>query len=181
MPQTYYLGNRSLFVTLTAWFGIVLATLACACGLIQQASLASWAPGFGGLLQAHPVPVLGGLLMTYLPWLYGAGLMLSVALLVASCGLLMRMEWARNAFIGLLALAIVANLAGLWLQHEFVQSLVASTLRGGPLPVALADVFGGFVTAARVMGGVVTLMACGLLAWMIRRLMSPVVRQEFGG
>ena len=181
MPQTYYLGNRSLFITVTAWLGIVLATAACACGVIQQASLASWVPSLGELLQAHPVPVLSGLLLQYLPALYGAGLMLSVALLIASCGLLMRMEWARHAFIGLLVLAIAVSLAGLWLQHEFVQSLVASTLRRGPLPVALAEVFGGFVTAARVMAGVVTLTACWVLAWMIRRLMSPVVRQEFGG
>lgn len=181
MPQTYYLGNRSLFITLTAWLGILLATVACACGVIQQASLASWAPGLGSLLQAHPMPVLGSLLLEYLPVLYGGVLMLSVALLVTSCGLLMRMEWARHAFIGLLVLAIVVSLAGLWLQHEFVQSLVASTLRRGPLPVALADVFGGFVTAARLMGGVVTLTACFVLAWMIRRLMSPVVRQEFAG
>ncbi|HSI58182.1 MAG TPA: hypothetical protein VLA16_11540 [Ideonella sp.] len=179
MPQTYYLGNRSLFITLTAWVSIVLATLACACGVIQQASLASWNPGLGGALQSQPLPLVSGLMMAYLPWVIGTGLIVSVALLVAAGGLLMRMEWARRAFIGLLVLAIAANLAGLWLQHEFVQSLVASTLRRTPLPLALAEVFGGFVTAARVMAGLMTLFACALLAWMIRRLMSPVVRQEF--
>lgn len=179
MPQTYYLGNRSLFVSLTAWVSIVLASLACACGVIQQASLASWGPGLGEGLQAQPLPLFTGLMMAYLPWVTGAGLIVSVALLAAAGGLLMRMEWARRAFIGLLVLAIVANLAGLWLQHEFVQSLVASTLRRTPMPVALAEVFGGFVTAARVMGGAMTLLACGALVWMIRRLMSPVVRQEF--
>jgi hypothetical protein len=40
-------------------------------------------------------------------------------------------------------------------------------------------VFGGFVTAARVMAVVVTLGACALLGWIIRRLMSPSIRQEF--
>ena len=34
-------------------------------------------------------------------------------------------------------------------------------------------------TEARVMAVVVTLGACGLLVWIIRRLMSPAVRQEF--
>jgi len=179
MPQTYYLGNRSLFITVTAWVSIMLATLACACGVIQQASLASWGPGLGESLQSQPLPLLTGLMMDYLPWLTGAGLIVSVALLAAAGGLLMRMEWARRVFIGLLGLAIVANLAGLWLQHEFVQSLVASTLRRTPLPLALAEVFGGFVTAARVMAGLMTLVACAVLGWMIRRLMSPVVRQEF--
>jgi hypothetical protein len=155
MPQTYYLGYRSLFVTLTAWAAIVLAAVACAVGAIQQASLA------------------------YLPWVTGAGLILAVALLVAAVGLLMRHEWARRAFIGLVVVAIAANLASLWLQHEFVQSLVDATMRDNRLPIAAVGVFGGFATAAKVLSGVVTLVACGLLAWVIRRLMSPKVRQEF--
>ncbi len=76
-------------------------------------------------------------------------------------------------------LAIVANVCGLWLQQEMLQSLVSSTLQRSPLPPLAADVFGGFVTAARVMAVLVTVGACGLLVWIIRRLMSPAVRQEF--
>jgi hypothetical protein len=179
MPQTYYLGSRSLFVTLTAWAAIVLAAVACAFGAIQQAALASWAPGLDAALQSEPMPWATGLMLSYLPWAIGAGLMISVALLVAAVGLLMRMEWARRVFIGLLVVAIAANLGSLWLQHEFVQSLVDATLRQAPLPSGAVGVFGGFVAAARVLSGVVTLFACGLLGWMIRRLMSPMVRQEF--
>ena len=40
-------------------------------------------------------------------------------------------------------------------------------------------VFGGFVTAARAMGAAMTLVACALLGWIIHRLMSAGVRQEF--
>ena len=39
--------------------------------------------------------------------------------------------------------------------------------------------FGGFVTAARVMAVLMTLFACSLLGWIIRRLMSSSIRQEF--
>lgn len=179
MPQTYYLGYRSLFVTLTAWAAIVLAAVACAFGAIQQASLASWTPVLDAAVQSEPMPLVSGTLLSYLPWVTGAGLILAVALLVAAVGLLMRYEWARRAFIGLVVVAIAANLAGLWLQHEFVQSLVDATMRDTPLPIAAVGVFGGFATAAKVLSGVVTLVACGLLAWVIRRLMSPKVRQEF--
>lgn len=179
MPTTYYLGYRSLFVTLTAWAAIVLAAIACAFGVIQQAALASWVPGLDAAVQAEPVPAASGLMLSYLPWVVGAGMLVSVALLVAAAGLLMRLEWARRAFIGLVIAAIAANLAGLWLQHEFVQSLVDATLRDTALPRAAVGVFGGFVTAAQVLSGVVTLVACALLAWVIRRLMSPKVRQEF--
>lgn len=179
MPTTYYLGYRSLFVTLTAWAAIMLAAVACAFGVLQQASLASWVPGLDAAVQAEPMPSGSDALLGYLPWVTGAGMLLSVALLVAAVGLLMRLEWARRAFIGLVVVAIAANLASLWLQHEFVQSLVDATLPESPLPLPTLGEFGGFATAAKVLSGIVTLVACGLLAWVIRRLMSPKVRQEF--
>ena len=70
------------------------------------------------------------------PFFFGAGL-LAVAIMAG---------W-------LLVLAIASNVAGLWLQQEMLQSLVSNTLSRSPLPPLAADVFGGFVTAARVMAG----------------------------
>ena len=179
MPQTFNVGARSLFVTLTAWVFIVLAALASLSALLQNATLASWLPGLQGIGVSQPLPLLTGLLLGYLPWVVGAGLAMSLATMASAVGLLMRLDWARRSFIGLLVLAIVATLMGLWLQQEVLQSLVQATLTRAPLPPAAADVFGGFVTAARVMAVAVTLAACILLAWIIRRLMSPLVRQEF--
>lgn len=173
MPQTFNVGSRSVFVTTVAWVFILLALLAAASALVRNAAADS-------LLASLPAPRgLAQLLATYLPWVMGAGLALSLGTLAAAIGLLLRMDWARRAFIGLLIVAIVANLAGLWLQHELVQSLVSSTLSRAPMPTQALDVFGGFVTASRVMGALVTLSTCVLLGWIIRRLMSSSVRQEF--
>jgi hypothetical protein len=91
----------------------------------------------------------------------------------------MRQEWARRTFIGLLAVAIIANLAGLWLQHELVRSLVHGTLQATALPPQAAGVFGGLADATQIMAMLVTLVGCALLGWVIRRLMSDAVRQEF--
>jgi hypothetical protein len=176
MPQTFTVGAPSRFVTATAWIFIVIAALGSLSALVQNAAT-------GSLLAVpvarQPLPLVTGLLIGYLPWVMGAALAMSLATLAAAVGLLLRLEWARRVFIGLLVVAIVANLAGLWLQHEVVQALVTATLRRGTLPLEAAGVFGGFVTASQVMGVVVTLSACALLAWIIRRLMSPMVRQEF--
>jgi hypothetical protein len=177
MPQTYNVGARSIFVTITAWVFIALAAMACVSALLQNAALAAWMGPVAGDVQ--PLPLLTGLLMGYLPWVVGAGLAVSIATLAAAIGLLLRLDWARRAFIGLLAFAIVANLLGLWLQQEMLQSVVQSTISRAPLPPAAADLFGGFVTATRAMAVAVTLAACALLGWIIRRLMSPAVRQEF--
>lgn len=172
MPTTIAVGARSLFVTATAWVFILIGMAACFSALVQNAMLAS-------LLPAAPATGVIGLLMDYLPWVVGTGLVMSVATLASAIGLLLRLDWARRTFIVLLAVAIVANLLGLWLQQEMMQSVVSSTLVNTSLPPQALGVFGGFVTAARVMAVVVTLGACALLGWIIRRLMSAGVRQEF--
>ena len=184
MPQTFNVGARSRFVTVTAWVFIVLGVIATASALMQNAAVASLLlgaslPGAAPALPASPRPLVTGLLLGYLPWVVGFGLAMSIATLTSAIGLLLRLDWARRVFIGLLVVAIVFNLLGLWLQHEVVQSVVQSTLTRAPLPPQAADVFGGFVTAARAMALTMTLAACALLGWIIRRLQSPLVRQEF--
>jgi hypothetical protein len=172
MPITIAVGSRSLFVTAIAWLFILLGLAASASALVQNAMLAS-------LLPLPTQAGLAGWLMAKLPWVTGACLALSLAMLASAVGLLLRLDWARRSFIGLLVVAIVANLLGVWLQQELMQAIVDHALASTALPPTAAGVFGGFVTAARVMAVVVTLGACGVLAWIIRRLMSAAVRQEF--
>lgn len=179
MPQTFNVGARSLFVTVTAWVFIVLSALTATSALIQNAAVASLLPAPAAAMPVQALPLLTGLLLGYLPWVVGFALAMSIATLASAVGLLLRLDWARRAFIGLLAVAIVFNLLGLWLQHEVVQSVVQSTLTRAPLPPQAADVLGGLLTATRAMAALVTLGACATLAWIIRRLMSPLVRQEF--
>jgi uncharacterized membrane protein len=179
MPQTYNVGARSLFVTATAWVFIILAALTSVSALVQNAAVASLMPGLQFTPDQSSLPMLTGLLVGYLPWVVGAGLVLSLATLASAIGLLLRLDWARRTFIGLLIVAIFANLLGLWLQQELLQSVVNSTLSGVSIPARALGVFGGFVTAARVMAVLMTLVGCFLLGWIIRRLMSAAVRQEF--
>jgi hypothetical protein len=179
MTQTFNVGSRSLFVTITAWVFIVLALLASASAVVQTAAVSSL-PGQIALSGAPlPQPGLTGWLLAYLPWVVGTGLVVSVATLVAAGGLLLRLEWARRTFIALLLVAIAANLAGLWLQQEVMLSLVDATLQRSALPPQVAGVFGGFVVAARSMAVLVTLIGCGGLGWIAWRLTQPLIRQEF--
>lgn len=175
MPQTYNVGSRSRFVNFIAWIFILLAAFACEWAVIQNATQ-SWAS-----LAMDPAGVRGlaGLLMRHAPWVFSAAVALSLATLVCAIGLLRRIEWARRVFIGLLMVAIGVDLAGLWLQQEFMHLLVDSALRQSALTPPAAELFGGVVTTARVLAGLVTLAASAALAGIIRQLMSPAVRQEF--
>jgi hypothetical protein len=177
MTQTLKVGAQSLFVELTAWVAILLAVLASVSALVQNAEVASALPAWRH--ASDTLLPFTRLLLAYLPWVMGAGVVLSAALLAAAIGLLMRQEWARRTFIVLLGVVIVANLLGLWLQYELVHSLVDGTLRTTVLPPQAAGVFGGLADATRIMATVVTLCGCALLGWVIRRLMSDTVRQEF--
>jgi len=176
MPQTYNVGSRSRFVNFVAWMFILLAAFACEWAVIQNATQSSWSALAGD--QAH-LPWLTGLLLRHVAWVYSAAIALSLAMIVCAAGLLRRIEWARQVFIGLLVIAIGVDLAGLWLQQEFMHLLVDSALRQATLTQPAADLFGGVVTMARVLAGFLTLVASVALAGIIRRLMSPAVRQEF--
>ena len=175
MPQTYNVGSRSRFVNFIAWMFILLAAFACEWAVIQNATQ-SWAALAS---DQSSLPWLTGLLMRHATWVFSAAVALSLATMVCAFGLLRRIEWARRVFIGLLMVAIGVDLAGLWLQQEFMHLLVDSTLRQTTLTQPVADLFGGVVTAARVLAGFITLVASVALVGIIRRLMSPSVRQEF--
>jgi len=175
MPKTFNVGAPSLFVTVTAWMAIVLATVVAVLSGWQQAEVASLLPQW----QQRELPAVSGWLLRGLPWVLALATALSVLLMASAVGLLLRLDWARRVFIGLVALAIAANLFGLWLQHEAVQLWVQQTLGAITLPGPAAGVFGGLLTLAQVMAGVVTLAAAALLAWVIGRLNSESVRQEF--
>jgi hypothetical protein len=178
MPQTFYVGSRSPFVTLVAWAFIGVAALASASALVQSAEVASVLPQWRAASHAA-MPAATAFLLKYLPWLMGAGVVVSLALLACAIGLLMRLEWARRAAIVVLALAVAANLGGLWLQHEVVHALLRVTLQGSAIPQAAVGLFDGFAAATQVMGVLFTLACCIGLVWLIRRLNSDVVRQEF--
>jgi hypothetical protein len=180
MPQTYNVGSRSLFVTLVGWIFIVIAAAGTASALLQGVGAA-----LGDLerpLQpagSQALPLLSGFLSGHLHWVMGSVLLLAVASLAGAIGLLLRLEWARRTVLVVLGVGIAASLMGLWLQHEVIQAVVQTSLSQASLPSSLADVFGGFVTASRVMAVVVTLGMCALFGWVMRRLMSDSVRQEF--
>jgi len=179
MPQTFNVGSRSLFVSVTAWVFIVLGFTVTALSVIQGAATAALLPGFDLNLDVKPLQGLMRVLAGHLPWVAGAALALSIGTLVAAIGLLLRLEWARRAFIVVMALAIVANLAGVWLQQELLQALIDHTLSRAPLPREAAGVYGGFATAARAAAVTLSVATCLLLAWIIARLSTLAVRQEF--
>ena len=163
MTQTFRVGARSRFVTFTAWLFIVLAAIGVVAAFLQNASASSW------VAQARfASPALSGLadwLRDHVPMVMSLGLALAVAQLVSA--------------IGLLLLAVVVNLGGMWLQQALMVSWVDAALQSVSVPPGLAGLLEGLLTATRSMAVLLGLLASAALAWMAWRLTWPSVRQEF--
>jgi 4-amino-4-deoxy-L-arabinose transferase-like glycosyltransferase len=100
------------------------------------------------------------------------------AMLISSIGLLRRRNWARLLFIGLLGLGIMYSIAALVLQQSMMSSFNASLPPDSTFRQTGQD-FRQMLGAMRVVMFVVAIGFVGVFAWIIAKLVSPPIRQEF--
>lgn len=173
---------RSNFVTVLAWIFIGMAGFATLISLLQNLML-QWL--FLPTMQAHPMQPLPPDMPAPMQWMFGhmawffrAFLLASSAMLIAAIGLLRRHEWARRLFIALMGLAIAYHLLGLAWQWWFMGSM--DTFMHAPGMPADADaIMHGFMRVMQVFTTLMALVFCVLFGWIIHRLHSPRVRDEF--
>jgi hypothetical protein len=173
---------RSTFVSVVAWFGIAIGGLGVLIGMLQLVMVSLvFSQGPWAELQQdsmHDMPPWFGWIFGHFQLLVAANLLAMVVLLVASIGLLRRRNWARWLIVALLALAIVANLGGMALQFSMMQSMPAFDAAGAP-----AEFAANFARMRAIIVGVSVVFAvafAALYGWIIKRLLSPAVRSEFG-
>lgn len=126
---------RSTFITALAWTFIVMAGFASLIAVAQNIMIQLMFPTDLALPpspHASGVPAVLDFLLGHIRYLFLAFLILSIGTLVAAIGLLKRRNWARLAFVGILGLGILWNLAGIALQQlVFASPGLAQT--DGPL------------------------------------------------
>lgn len=173
---------RSNFVTVLAWLFIGMAAFATLISVLQNLML-QWL--FLPSMQAHPMPPLPPDLPAPMQWVFGhmawffrAFLLVSSVTLITAIGLLRRHEWARRLFIGLMGLAIAYHLLGLVWQWWFMGSM-DSFFHAPGMPADMDTVMHGFMRVAKVFGTLMSLVFCVLYGWIIHRLHSAQVRDEF--
>jgi hypothetical protein len=173
---------RSNFVTVLAWVFIGMAGFATLIALLQNLML-QWL--FLPAMQAHPIPpVPPGMpapvqwMFGHMAWFFRAFLLAASVTLIAAIGLLRRHEWARRLFIGLMGLAIAYNLLGLVWQWWFMRSMDA-VMHTPKMPADAEALMHGFMRVVQVFSTLMALGFCVLFGWIIRRLHSAQVRDEF--
>jgi hypothetical protein len=103
-------------------------------------------------------------------------LALCAGTLAAAIGLLLRKNWARIAFIVLMALGIVWNVGGVIVQYRVISALFRFH-PGATNPVRPS--WETVTTIMAIFSSVIALGLAGLFAWLIKRLLSPDIRREF--
>jgi hypothetical protein len=169
----------SAFIDGLAWTTLVVSVLAIPMSLLLL--LASSGPttdvrealALSGINMALPDSVV--FIFKHLKTISLLLLVFAAFSVASSMALLKRRNWARIAFIAMLALNIAANIVGL--VYAFLSPVTQVTANG--LPAASQLPVDGMM---RIAMGLNALLVIGLsiaMAWMVKRLMSDAIRSEF--
>jgi hypothetical protein len=172
-------ANRSTFVTVVAWIFIAFSGFGTLISILQNIMIHTMfnSAEIEHALQAPPppgMPPFPMFLANNFTLFLAAVLVVSAITLASSIGLLLRKNWARLIFVGLMVFGIVWNLAGLVLQFEMFSSMQESIAR----PPGAPDMKLYFAAIA-VVSVVFALAFSVLFGWIAKRLLSPGVAVEF--
>lgn len=174
--------SRSSFVTALAWIFIVLTGFVTFIAILQNIMISFFFP-IDQMQGAMPiakgsesVPAFVQFMVGHIRLLFAAFLVLSAALCTVSVALLKRKNWARIAFIFFLALGIVWNIGGIFLQGAFFSSMPALPPNAPP---EFRSQFESIFTVMLVFSAVMAIGISLLFAWLIKRLVSVRIKAEF--
>lgn len=169
---------QSSFVTALAWTSIIVSAFGTFVTFVQTLLIhVLFSDDIVQQLRVDaPGDPLAQAMATWIPrfpMLFGLMFVVSAISLVASIGLLKRVEWARKLFIALLVLGIAWNVGALFVQQHVIAMMpVVPAEAGAP---AVED----FIRVIRIVSGVMTLVLSVLLGWLAKKLMAPAIVAEF--
>ena len=173
------------FVTVLAWVPLGMALLGVLYGASQIITgLMFPADRYLRLMTAAggepPVlPPLMHWIYTHTFWMGVLMVAMSLALLLASWGLLKRREWGRRLFIALLVLGTLWQFAALFALPQIIEGTLA--MQAGMLPPGqgMPPELQAFMTVAMWLSGLAAVVFAGIHAWLIWKLCTRRVREEF--
>lgn len=174
--------KRSDFVTVLAWIFIALTGFATFISLLQNIMISLFFPldKIPQALQSpeaqEQIPSIFRFLFMNIRLFFLAFLVVSATTLAVAIGLLRRKNWARLAFIGLMALAIFWNLASIVVQQLMFNHFPQIPHAADP---AFAQNFSRMMTIMKFATAVLALGLSALFGWIIKKLISPGIRAEF--
>ena len=165
--------NKSTFVTVVAWIFILASGFASVIASLQVAAFSISTPTEEVSKYANDVPDLLQLMNHYtLLFLYGFALVF-IMTFISSIGLLMRKNWARKIFVGVLFFGILWQFFGVFAQHIMFNEM--DTLAQHDGADELAVIQNVIKTITYVFAAALALV----FAWIIKNLVTRPIVDEF--
>jgi len=178
-------SGKSHFVTRLAWISIAITSVTTFVSLIQNIILSVLFP----INQMKEIFIIEPAMSRYMPELvllmlnniriiFFMYLVICVTMLISSIGLLRRKNWARIIFVFILFVGIISSLAGVLFQGIIMGPVMPL------LPQEYADLpgmpnFQAMFTIIRITSGILVIFIVLLYGWIIKRLASEEIKQEF--
>jgi len=162
---------RSVFVTVVAWLFIVFSALGLLMSIAQNVMIS--------IMPSFPQPTDANFLERNFQVLFLIPLVLSLAMLGISVGLLKRREWARKSFIGCLSLGVLylaASLLFMWLMGTGSPAVPQGA---SPEFQESARQFESMRLTMFVVMAIFAVGVSGIFIWIISKLVQPTVCDEF--
>lgn len=172
---------KSSFVTVIGWIFAVMSGMMMF-GAIMQVIMFAVMPmekfqqAFELSDSQFEMPFIFRFMFKHMMLIAFASLVAGAAALIASVGLIKRMNWARILFIVLMAMAIAWTIGGQIYNQFFISSMVPTV---APSHSEFSTMFGTTILVIRIMNVIFSLAFCCLHGWIIFKLCSPAIKAEF--
>ena len=168
--------RRSEFVTVIAWIFILLTGFSTVVLLAQNIVFRTMFSGEVGrsmMQNMGHAPPFARFMFGNMDVLFLGILLISLLAFITSIALLKRKNWARLLFIVFLVIGVLWNVGGLVLQFTIFSDMAA--FHNANMP----QQFTSMMTAMRLMASFIGIAFVVLFLWMIKKLVSRDVKEEF--
>jgi len=171
--------GKSKFVTILAWIFIALSGFATFISIMQNIMIffmfrmGQMNEAFKDPKFAQEMPKGFQFMFSNVRLFFLGFLLISVITLISSIGLLKRKNWARLIFISLMVLGILWNLGGIILQNFMMPKF--TEFPNAPVAPDLEKM----LLVMRIFSALMLIGFSVLFGWIIKKLISEEIREEF--
>ena len=172
-------AGKSKFVTYLAWMFIITAGFGTFAAIIQNIIAFVFFPAneisriLNSSEAAEYIPAILPFIISHIRLFLLVYLMAAGITFISSIGLLMRKNWARIFFVSIMSLAIIWNLAEMFFFGAMMPKMpVLPAELGMPNYQAIFPVL-------RIFAAIIAIGLSILYAWIIKKLVSKNIKQEF--
>ncbi|MEA3369296.1 MAG: DUF2127 domain-containing protein [Candidatus Ratteibacteria bacterium] len=171
--------GKSKFVTYFAWMFIVSAGLGTFMAIIQNIMFFVFFPAkeirqiLNSSEAAQYIPAILPFIISHIRFFLLVYLLAAGVTFIASIGLLMRKNWARIFFVSIMSLAIIWNLVEMFFYGALIPKIPVF-----PDEIGLPN-FQVILSEIRIFAVVIAIGLMIFYAWIVKKLVSKNIKQEF--